>query len=278
MGCYFGFHQLAIAPLREAFAQQRVREGLLRSEASSLLAIALAACGQKDEAERVLSEAPPDRLALYSGLGSAAEAAIAAAAGRPAAVELSFRAADEAHAAGAVISEVAYLADAGRYGAAVAAAARLDRVGLDFNTPLTSARAAGLRARANGDGKALLDAAERHLELGFMRGAKEYADLAAAALGRSKSSARSRAQLIAKEMVTRLHESTPGSAPVVPLTRRELEVASLAAKGMADRDIATVLHVSVRTVESHVAATYRKLDIRSRNGLRGALTALGISA
>ena len=83
---------------------------------------------------------------------------------------------------------------------------------------------------------------------------------------------------IAKEMVTRLHESTPGSAPVVPLTRRELEVASLAAKGMADRDIATVLHVSVRTVESHVAATYRKLDIRSRNGLRGALTALGISA
>ncbi len=78
-----------------------------------------------------------------------------------------------------------------------------------------------------------------------MRGAKEFADLAAAALGRSKSTARSRAQLIAKEMVTRLHESTPGSAPVVPLTRRELEVASLAAKGMADRDIATVLHVSV---------------------------------
>lgn len=134
-------------------------------------------------------------------------------------------------------------------------------MGLDFRTPLTSARAAGLRARANGDGKALLDAAERHLELGFMRGAKEFADLAAAALGRSKSTARSRAQLIAKEMVTRLHESTPGSAPVVPLTRRELEVASLAAKGMADRDIATVLHVSVRTVESHVAATYRKLDI-----------------
>ena len=140
------------------------------------------------------------------------------------------------------------------------------------------ARAAGLRARANGDGKALLNAAERHLELGFMRGAKEFADLATAALGRSASNARSRAHLIAREMVTRLHEPAPGSAPVVPLTKRELEVASLAAKGMADRDIATVLHVSVRTVESHVAATYRKLDIRSRNGLRGALTALGISA
>ena len=273
-----GYYDLAIPLLREAFAQQRVGEGLMLSEASNALATSLAATGQTAEAERVLAEAPPDRLALHPGLGPSAAAAIAASAGHPAAIDLSFQAASEARAAGVVIAEVGFLADAGRYGAAVRAAERLDELGQDFNTPLTAARAAGLRARANGDGKALLDAAERFLELGLVRHTKEFAELAAAALGRGRSTVRSRAHLIVREMAIRLHESIPAAAPVVPLTRRELEVAHLAAKGMADRDIATVLHVSVRTVESHVASAYRKLDIRSRNGLRGALNAFGISA
>lgn len=110
-----------------------------------------------------------------------------------------------------------------------------------------------------------------------MRAAKEFGELAAAALSRSPWTARSRAQLIVREMAVRLHDAIPASAPV-PLTRRELEVVTLAAKGIADRDIATVLHVSVRTIQSHVASSYRKLDIRSRRGLRGALNALGISA
>jgi DNA-binding NarL/FixJ family response regulator len=59
---------------------------------------------------------------------------------------------------------------------------------------------------------------------------------------------------------------------VLPLTRRELEVASLAARGMSDQDIAATLVISVRTVESHLAATYRKLAINSRRGLRHALS------
>ena len=43
------------------------------------------------------------------------------------------------------------------------------------------------------------------------------------------------------------------------------------ASGMSDRDIAATLVVSIRTVESHLAACYRKLDITSRQGLRDVL-------
>lgn len=45
----------------------------------------------------------------------------------------------------------------------------------------------------------------------------------------------------------------------------------MAAQGMTDREIADALVVSVRTVESHLAAVYRKLGIRSRRDLAGAL-------
>ncbi|MGH9184674.1 MAG: response regulator transcription factor [Acidimicrobiales bacterium] len=155
------------------------------------------------------------------------------------------------------------------------AAVRLDNVAPSFNTPVTMARVLGIRARATGDGKALLEAAEHHAVIGLVGSAKELADLAVAALGRSRSDARSRAKLLGREMGRRLRQADPTPGPVVPLTRRELEIATLAAKGMTDRDIATVLSGSVRTVESHLAATYRKLDIRSRQGLRGALSALG---
>lgn len=61
--------------------------------------------------------------------------------------------------------------------------------------------------------------------------------------------------------------ATPGLvadlAPV-PLTRREREVAILAASGLAAREIGERLYVSRRTVESHLARIYAKLGISSR--------------
>jgi DNA-binding CsgD family transcriptional regulator len=64
---------------------------------------------------------------------------------------------------------------------------------------------------------------------------------------------------------------TSSSGPLVPLSRREREIATLAATGMSDSDIAGLLVISVRTVESHLAASYRKLGINSRRGLQRAL-------
>jgi DNA-binding CsgD family transcriptional regulator len=51
------------------------------------------------------------------------------------------------------------------------------------------------------------------------------------------------------------------------LTRRELEVARLAARAYTAAEIGQKLHIGERTVESHIASTYAKLGIRSRSEL-----------
>ena len=55
------------------------------------------------------------------------------------------------------------------------------------------------------------------------------------------------------------------------LTGSERQVAELVASGMTNREVATRLFASVRTVEGHIAAVYRKLGIRSRSELAGRL-------
>jgi DNA-binding CsgD family transcriptional regulator len=56
------------------------------------------------------------------------------------------------------------------------------------------------------------------------------------------------------------------------LTASELRVASLAAEGAANREIAQSLFVTTRTVEVHLTNTYRKLKIENRGELAAALT------
>jgi DNA-binding CsgD family transcriptional regulator len=55
------------------------------------------------------------------------------------------------------------------------------------------------------------------------------------------------------------------------LTRREREVAGLAAAGLASREIAAKLFVSVRTVDNHLQNAYSKLGVTSRDELAPAL-------
>lgn len=51
------------------------------------------------------------------------------------------------------------------------------------------------------------------------------------------------------------------------LTRRERQVAELAAGGYTAPLIATRLHIGVRTVETHLARTYTKLEVASKQQL-----------
>jgi DNA-binding CsgD family transcriptional regulator len=51
------------------------------------------------------------------------------------------------------------------------------------------------------------------------------------------------------------------------LTRREAEVLEWVARGRTDPEIAAVLHLSVRTVEHHVAAILRKTGAANRRSL-----------
>jgi DNA-binding CsgD family transcriptional regulator len=55
------------------------------------------------------------------------------------------------------------------------------------------------------------------------------------------------------------------------LTASELRVASLAAEGMTNREIAQALFVTVNTVETHLRSVFRKLEISSRSQFARAL-------
>jgi len=57
------------------------------------------------------------------------------------------------------------------------------------------------------------------------------------------------------------------------LTPSELRVATMAAEGMSNREIAQALYLSLKTVEMHLSRIYRKLGITSRQQLAARLTA-----
>jgi DNA-binding CsgD family transcriptional regulator len=58
---------------------------------------------------------------------------------------------------------------------------------------------------------------------------------------------------------------------VVPLSRREAEIAQLAAMGLASKEIADRLFLSVRTVSNHLQNVYTKMGVASRAELAEAL-------
>ena len=62
------------------------------------------------------------------------------------------------------------------------------------------------------------------------------------------------------------------AARVASLTPQEREIAQLAATGLTNREIATRLYVSHRTVSSHLYRIFPKLGITSRAALRDALS------
>ncbi|GAA5214476.1 AAA family ATPase [Streptomyces thinghirensis] len=61
------------------------------------------------------------------------------------------------------------------------------------------------------------------------------------------------------------------------LTGSERRIAELAADGRTNTEIADLLHLARRTVETHLTSTYRKLRIRRRTELPGALGGAGRS-
>jgi DNA-binding CsgD family transcriptional regulator len=99
----------------------------------------------------------------------------------------------------------------------------------------------------------------------------------AAALYRVSGSARraSAASRRADELLASCGDiRTPALAPstdAIALTRREREVAGLAAAGASSREIAAKLFVSVRTVDNHLQSVYSKLGVTGRDELEGAL-------
>lgn len=57
----------------------------------------------------------------------------------------------------------------------------------------------------------------------------------------------------------------PERDAAVYLTRTELDVLRLLAKGLRNKDIAQELYISVNTVKTHVASIFRKLRVKNRS-------------
>ncbi|MET9631095.1 LuxR C-terminal-related transcriptional regulator [Lentzea sp. NPDC006480] len=229
-----------LALLREAHLRESTGRGVFRSEMTANLVVAEAAAGLRNDAQ-------PDGVAILPALATW----MSAAAGRSASLYLA--AAREAADAGSLRCMVFYLAGAAEHGAAAEAVHVLgDR---SFAAPDTRARAIGICARASRSDTDLLVAAEAHRDAGMLPEALKFAEAAGG--------------VAAVALAHELRGVLGLPAPKVPdgLTRRELEVVRHAASGMTDRAIAETLVLSVRTVESHLAAAYRKLAINSRQEL-----------
>ena len=84
---------------------------------------------------------------------------------------------------------------------------------------------------------------------------------------------------------TRHRTGTPRPAPAavptvdgLPLTRREHEIALLATSGLTSKAIAASLHLSVRTVNNHLARTYAKAGISCRAELAAIMTRTALTS
>ena len=137
---------------------------------------------------------------------------------------------------------------------------------LPTGSPLADARLVLARGLDSRDPGLLLDAADRFERHGMPLAAAEAVAAAARTGAANRERLRARARTLAATVGsprTPLLGELPESAP---LTRREREVAALARR-RSSPEIAETLHLSVRTVENHLARAFKKLGISARADL-----------
>jgi DNA-binding NarL/FixJ family response regulator len=156
-----------------------------------------------------------------------------------------------------------------RHRADDAIADRLDALATRCDGVLVETYAADGRARVADDPAALDDVSQRFEAMGADLHAAEAAAVAARhwrLQGRRAAALASRER--SRELLARCGDPVSPALAAIddvdPLTPREREVALLAASGLASRAIAERLHLSVRTVESHLERIYHKLGLRGR--------------
>jgi DNA-binding CsgD family transcriptional regulator len=131
-------------------------------------------------------------------------------------------------------------------------------------------------AAATRDPDELVDAAGQFEALGALLLAAETATAAGHAYvraGNPRTAARlhSRSTALARRCEGARTPALLAASTTVPLTRREREVAVLAARGDTSKEIAGKLHLSIRTVDNHLQSAYTKLGVSRRADLAGAL-------
>ncbi|MFF8382602.1 LuxR C-terminal-related transcriptional regulator [Streptomyces kanasensis] len=248
------------------------------------LAGALAEAGEVSEAlvtlvEVRLSARQAPRYPLADDGVALEEAEVLGRAGDlPGAVHRAEEVARRSAAAGRRATALAALHLLARLGRAEVAVERLAGLGDALACPLGGLRAAHVRALAHRDAGLLDELARRWAARGRFPLAAESASRAHGLWRETGRNRAARASSVACGEYLSLAggvplpgwAACPGSAPRAGrarLTPREHEVASLAASGMTNADIARRLTVSVRTVENHLHRVYGKLGVTSRSGL-----------
>ncbi|WP_326555250.1 LuxR C-terminal-related transcriptional regulator [Micromonospora sp. NBC_01813] len=172
--------------------------------------------------------------------------------------------------------ELAVLHDLVRLGRADLAVDRLAELSDLVEGPLPALILRQARGTTTGPYGELLRAANGFAELGLHLFAAEAAAMAVHRLRVARSSLVGQTNLLLGELLARCADvRTPALLAGQPnLTDREHQVAQLAAAGVASRDIADQLFLSIRTVENHLQRAYGKLGVTGRTELAGALRAL----
>ena len=264
--------EAASALLREAAALLLEYDNGARQLVLFDLVVARAIAGASEDAEQVLREGEASRPGPPTALPGhdRARALVRAARGeRSAAREILVEAGRSLLASGRALPAILAFHDAIRLGAGVRTARALESAASHTDGPLLKALAGHGFALATRDADALDDAADRLAALGAFFHA---AEAAGAACEQHAKAGRIAAALASRQSFERLAARCEGAAfaPLGagdPLSRREREVAELAARGASDREIAAKLSLSIRTVNAHLRSVYEKLDVEGRGAL-----------
>lgn len=265
---------------REAAALSRAAS--LRGQRSFCftgLSIAAGQAGDAETAEAALAEAEAIarlREPRFEPDLILAQAWVAAVCGETSrATKLALEAGDAAWERGQLNFAIAAFHDAVRLGAADEAGRRMADTVLAVDgewAPTMLAHAVALEAH---DGAALDSVSAAFERMGAALLAAEAATEAALAHRRDGKLASS---LVASARARALHSLCEGATTRVVehiecdmVTRREREVAALAARGLSNRAIAELLFVSVRTIENQLHRVYGKLGVAGREELAEAI-------